>query len=54
MFGPYYLKWGVLKPSPPNVVTFQNNFQRFENRLFNIKKGKFAKVEGKKAQNYFV
>jgi hypothetical protein len=48
MFGPYCLKWGVLKPGPPNVITFQNNLQGLENRLLNIREGEIAKVEGKK------
>jgi hypothetical protein len=47
MFG-YCLKWGVFKPSPPNVVTFQNNLQGFENRLLSIREGEIAKVEEKK------
>lgn len=44
----YCLKWSALEPSPPNVITLQENLQGFGDKLPTIGEREIAKVEGKK------
>jgi hypothetical protein len=44
----YCFEWGAFEPSPPNVATFQENLQGFEDKLPTINEEEIAKVEGKK------